>query len=113
MLEAQRLTQVSRSNSHANLSLCQEKKFAKSVFFSSFFPAFCYTFSMMNNTTNPSNSNLDPQNESHRFAHVACNEVNEYRDDSFDSRYESADEGGSDEPHMYPDDGDYDPSSDF
>jgi len=77
---------------------------------------------MMNNTTNPSNSNLDPQNESHRFAHVACNEVNDYRDDSFDSRYESAcgsarwsaDEGGSkDEPHMYPDDGDYDPSSDF
>jgi len=41
------------------------------------------------------------------------NEVNDYRDDSFDSRYESVDEGGSDEPHMYPDDGDYDPSSDF
>jgi len=43
-----------------------------------------------------------------------AHEVNDYRDDSFDSRYESADEGGSkDEPHMYPDDGDYDPSSDF
>jgi len=29
---------------------------------------------MMNNTTNPSNSNLDPQNESHRFAHITPEE---------------------------------------
>jgi len=49
VLEAQRLTQVSRSNSHANRAACQEKKFAKSVFFPSFFSAFCYTFSMIKN----------------------------------------------------------------
>jgi len=37
------------SKSRANLSLCQEKKFAKSVFFSSFFSALRYTFPMMKN----------------------------------------------------------------
>ena len=77
---------------------------------------------MMNNTMNLTNANLNPQDESHRLAHVASNEQphdgggwpgdGSGADDFADYNASEADDY-RDEPHMYPDDGNYDPSSDF
>ena len=57
-----------------------------------------YAFFMMNTepTVNP-NSNLNPQEATAPLAHVSSEEV--YHDEGHG--------------HMYPDDGDYDPSSDY
>ena len=65
------------------------------------------------------NSALDKQNPSHELARTASNEVGfawlaiggAYTGDSADTNANEADDC-RDEGHMYPDDGDYDPSSD-
>ncbi len=58
--------------------------------------------------TNP-NSSLDPQNNTHALAVITPEELEE----QCDRDYDFFNAGPSDGGHIYPDDGDYDPSSDF
>ena len=61
---------------------------------------------MPNKDMNNPNAALDPQNDIHALAVVTAQEVGE-ANAWFDEREQY------DDDHMYPDDGDYDSSSDF
>ena len=65
------------------------------------------------------NSMLDPQSETTPLATVTTEEVQDFygcddaADDAADDAHSFAHDEPADDSHMYPDDGDYDSSSDF